>query len=66
MDVGYFIAERQPDGRPGKPAGNDDGAIMVFEELDPAKSARDRISREISREMAIYKLSIRLVGEVAD
>ena len=39
MNEGFFLAKKLPDGAPGRPLGNEDGAIMVWEDLAAANRA---------------------------
>ena len=61
---GFFIAEKQADGSPGRPLGNEDGAIMLFDDLDTVRSARDTYSKELGHPLSIFKIAITPAGEV--
>ena len=63
MDQAFFIAQRQEDGTPGRPVGNDDGAIMMFEELELAKKVQQEMDDEHGP-LAIFQLNVKFVGEV--
>jgi hypothetical protein len=63
MDQGFFIAQRQADGGPGRPIGNDDGAIMLFEELDKVIAVRNAMEEEHGP-LGVFKLNISFAGEV--
>lgn len=60
---GFFIAQRQPDGSPGRPIGNDDGAIMMFEELDKVLEVRKEMEAEHGP-LGVYKVNMVFAGEV--
>ena len=59
----YFIAKKKQDGSPGKPIGNEVGAIMVFEELEVARGTCEVLSREHGQ-LSIFAMNIVVVGEV--
>ena len=63
MDQGFFLAQRQEDGSPGRPIGNDDAAIMLFDDLANAVRVRDGMLAECGP-LGIFKLNVVLVGEV--
>ena len=63
MDAGFFIAQKQEDGTPGRPVGNDDGSIAVFEELDTALEVRDSLAAEHGK-LSIFRINISFSGEV--
>ncbi len=63
MNFGFFIAQKQEDGSPGRPVGNEDGAIMMFEDLDVAKGVRDNMQEE-GAPLAIFKVNLVYAGEV--
>lgn len=63
MYSGYFIASKEPSGKPGLPIGDEEtGAIMVFDDLQQVRSVRDKLPN--SPTMKIFKLSMSVVGEV--
>jgi hypothetical protein len=62
MDAGFFIAQKQEDGTPGRPVGNDDGSIAVFEELDTALKVRDALTAEHGK-LSVFKINISFAGE---
>ena len=64
MDSGYFLAEKRPDGTPGRPIGGPElGAILMFDDFDVARNARGS-SEELSL-LSIFKVNIAVVGEVS-
>lgn len=70
MNVGFFIAQKQDDGTPGRPIGmaiddsEVDGGIMMFEELPHAIQARERMQADMGTELSIFKVNLAFVGEV--
>lgn len=62
-DKGYFIAQKMPDGNPGLPISNTDGAIMVFDDWTKADSVRDALQEEHGK-LSVFQVSISLEGEV--
>ena len=63
FDQGFFIAQKLPDGGPGRPIGNDDGAISVFDDLGVATKVRDDMLAEHGL-LGIFKINVALAGEV--
>jgi hypothetical protein len=63
VNQGFFIAQKLPDGTPGKPVGNDDGAIMMFEEFDKAVTVRQELQREHGP-LSIFRVNLVFAGEV--
>jgi len=63
LDQGFFIAQKQQDGSPGRPIGNDDGAIMMFEELDKASEVRKNMEVEHGP-LSVFRVNMVFVGEV--
>ena len=62
-DQGFFIAQRLADGSPGRPIGNDDGAIMLFDDLGKALEVRTCMEAEHGP-LGVFKINISFVGEV--
>jgi hypothetical protein len=62
-DQGFFIAQLLPDGSPGRPIGNDDGSIAMFEDLDVAKSTRDSLLAEHGP-LSIFSVNMVFSGKV--
>lgn len=60
---GYFIAQKLPDGTPGRPIGNDDGAIMMFEDLEKVCDVRNAMLEEHGP-LSIFIVNIVFAGEV--
>lgn len=64
INQGFFIAQRQADGSPGKPIGDEEtGAIMMFEELDSALEVKSRLQAEHGQ-LSIFKINLVFAGEV--
>ena len=63
MNEGFFVAQKLADGSLGRPVGNDDGAIMLFEELERAAAVRLSLLEE-SSDLAVFKVNLVFVGEV--
>ena len=64
MNCGFFLAQKLPDGGPGKPIGSgDDGAIAMFEDLDVAVQVRDSLAGELGP-LSIFRVNLVFVGEV--
>jgi hypothetical protein len=63
MNSGYFIAKKLPDGTPGRPIGNEEDAISLFEDLDLAVKVRDSMLPEHG-ELSVFKINVAFVGEV--
>jgi len=63
FDEGFFIAQKLPGGGPGRPIGNEDGAIMVFEELALVAKIRGEMAKEHGS-LGIFRINVVLVGEV--
>ena len=64
INAGYFIAQKDQDGSPGRPIGNEDGAIMLFDDLAVARKVRDDSLAECGQ-MYIWRVNISILGEVA-
>lgn len=62
-EIGYFIASKNADGSPGKPVGNEDGAVMVFDDLAAAKAARGSLVVEMGQ-LSIFQVNVSILGEV--
>ena len=62
-DQGFFIAQRLPDGSPGRPIGNDDGSIAMFEDLDVARKTREDLTPEHGP-LSIFSVNMVFSGEV--
>jgi hypothetical protein len=62
-DQGFFIAQKLLDGSPGRPIGNEDSAIMLFEDLCVAQKVRDELSSEHGP-LSIFKVNMVFCGEV--
>jgi hypothetical protein len=52
-----------PDGTPGRPVGNDDGAIMMFEDLDKAIQVKAELEKEHGK-LTLFKVNLVFTGEV--
>lgn len=63
MNQGFFIAQKQPDGTPGRPIGNDDGAIMLFEDFDKACEVLKEMQAEYGP-LSLFKVNLVFAGEV--
>lgn len=63
MNTAYLIARKQPDGSPGQPVGNDEGAVMVFEEIGDANRVRNSLSTT-SEPLSVFAVNLVIVGEV--
>lgn len=63
MNQGYFIAQREPDGSPGKPIGNEDGAIMLFDSKEQAQKVLDEMTKDVT-DLRLYMVNYVVVGEV--
>lgn len=63
MNQGFFIAQKLADGSPGKPVGNDDGAIMLFEDFDKAIIVRGGLEKEHGA-LGIFRVNLVFAGEV--
>lgn len=63
VSQGFFLAQRLADGTPGRPIGNEDGAVMMFEELEVAREVIAKLSEE-DCPLAIFKVNLVYVGEV--
>ena len=63
INSGFFVAEKLPDGSPGRPIGNEDGAIMLFEDLALADRVRSGAAPE-NGPLTIFKVNIVFAGEV--
>jgi hypothetical protein len=63
MNKGFFLAQKQDDGTPGRPIGNEDGAIMMFEELEVAVRAMQDLPTNLAP-MGVFQVNISFVGEV--
>lgn len=69
MGKGYFIAQKTPDGSPGRPIAADEfvkdgsGPFLLFEDLDEAKMVRDQLASQIGP-LSIFCVNIVLSGEL--
>ena len=63
MNCGYFIAQKQPDGTPGRPIGNEEDAIMLFEDLEKAREVQLTMSAEHGP-LSVFKVNLVFAGEV--
>jgi hypothetical protein len=63
MNKGYFIAEKLENGKPGKPLGNEDGAIMMFDELDLALPVIGALKADNPR-LSLFQTEVTITGEV--
>jgi hypothetical protein len=63
IDSGFFIAQRLPDGSPGRPVGNSDGAMSLFEDLSVARKVKEDMEQEVGP-LAIFRLNVVYCGEV--
>lgn len=60
-----FLAEEREDGTPGKPIGNEQGAIMVFEDGEMARTVWNEL-RETIPTLAMFGASISVVGKIPE
>lgn len=60
---GFFIAQKQQDGSPGRPIGNDAGAIMMFEDLAKALDVK-RVMEVEHGPLGVFAVNMVFVGEV--
>lgn len=63
LDQGFFIAQKLPDGSPGRPIGNDDGSIAMFEDLEVVKAVRSKLVEEHGP-LSIFRVNMVFSGEV--
>lgn len=64
MDQGFFLAQKQQDGSPGRPLGNEeDGAIMMWENLSEALNVRNRLIPEMGV-LCVFRVNLVFTGEV--
>lgn len=63
MQFAFFIASKTADGTLGKPIGNDDGAIMFFEELEAAIEVKNGLVKEHGP-LHIFRMNMSFAGEV--
>ena len=63
MNQGFFLAQKLPDGSPGRPIGNDAGAISMFEELDKALEVRRMMEAEHGP-LSVFAVNMSFCGEV--
>lgn len=61
MDKGYFLAEVQPDSSPGRPIGDNNGAIMVF---DDRELAFETLKKTGIDGLAVFLLNVQVIGRV--
>ena len=74
MDSGYFIAQRLPDGSPGRPVGNnlfadqlpDNGSIMMFDDLGKANVVRRLVEEELGQPLSLFKMNMAFAGVVVE
>ena len=63
INQGFFIAKKQTDGSPGRPVGNEEGAIMLFEDLEVSTKVKDSMASEHGP-LSIFRVNLVLAGEV--
>lgn len=63
MNQGYVIAKKNADGDMGRPIGNDEGAIALFEELDLAVKVRNSMVPEHGP-LSVFIVNLVFAGEV--
>ncbi len=66
----FILSKRNSDGSPGKPVGisavdesNNDGGMLLFEDLGQARAVRDTVLPDVGP-LSIFKVSVTLLGEV--
>jgi len=62
MNQGYLLAEKLEDGSPGRPIGNEEGAVMLFDDLAVAQRIRDDMSDGELR-LCVFRVNISISGE---
>jgi hypothetical protein len=63
MDCGFFIAEKLPDGSPGRPVGDQEyDTVALFHTVEKAIQIRDSVNKDLK----IFRLNLVFVGEVTE
>ena len=65
LNRGFFIAQKQSDGSPGRPVGNGAGAIMMFEDLEKALEVKRAL--EVGHgALGVFAVNMSFAGEVVE
>lgn len=63
MDKCYVIVQKTADGSPGRPVGDENGAIAVFEDSEQASKVLNDMKEDVPN-LGIFRLNISMAGEV--
>ncbi len=63
INTGFVLAKKQSDGSMGRPVGNEDGAVMVFDDLEIARIVQKNMETSHGA-LSIFIANISFSGEV--
>jgi hypothetical protein len=63
---GYVVAEELENGSPGRPIGNDDGSVALFDNLECARGVLEAVVKESGtvQKLCVFRANVSFAGKV--